>query len=74
MVFDQAAIGFQGSLEASDGVDEPMRAARNQATQSPSQFRISRKLCPACRIALRKMLPSEFVASPKMLPVKAHAA
>ena len=27
-----------------------------------------------CRIASRKMLPSAFVASPKMLPVKAHAA
>jgi hypothetical protein len=27
-----------------------------------------------CRIASRKMLPSEFVASPKMLLVKAHAA
>ncbi len=27
-----------------------------------------------CRIASKKMLPSGFVASPKMLPVKAYAA
>src|SRR5215207_6284831 len=47
MSFYQAAIGFQGSWEVSDCADEPIRAAMSQATKSLSQFRISRRLCPA---------------------------
>jgi hypothetical protein len=72
MPFDQAAIGFYGSWAVSEGANEPIRAARYQATKNQSQFRISRRLCPAATSsAFMASGCSEQVIAPKS-PVRLH--